>query len=151
MRECHTNRLFCNKLWQATKFTKLWTGQVHEAGNLTNVDFASLPLMNKWILSRLSKTICTVNDALETYEFHVATKALKDFLYYDFCDVFLVSSSVWSEYETTLHNMRFCDSKMSLCGFFLSIADRRSVDSRMMQSPQSVLITKVHTFLNCSF
>lgn len=88
--------MFCNKLWQATKFTKLWTKQVSEAGNLTDVDFSRLPLMNKWILSRLSRMVDTVNGAIGVYDFHVATKALKDFLYSDFCDVFLVSA-------TTLH------------------------------------------------
>lgn len=94
VRECHTNRLFCNKLWQATKFTKLRTNQVDEVGNLTEVDFSSLPLMNKWILSRLSRMTDSVNEGIRTYDFHVATKALKDFLYYDFCDVFLVSAAI---------------------------------------------------------
>lgn len=95
VRECHTNRLFCNKLWQATKFTKIWTKQVYEAANLIDVNIVDLPLMNKWILSRLCKTVDCVNDAIEIYDFHVASKALKEFLYYDFCDVFLVSASVY--------------------------------------------------------
>lgn len=64
---------------------------MYEVGNLTDVDFDSLPLMNKWILSRLSGMVDNVNDAMRIYDFHVASKGLKDFLYYDFCDVFLVS------------------------------------------------------------
>lgn len=64
---------------------------MREVGNLVDVEFDKLPQMDKWILSRLSCMVNRVNDAVGNYDFYVATTALKDFLYYDFCDVFLVS------------------------------------------------------------
>lgn len=54
---------------------------------------AKLLPMDRWILSRLSAMVETVDEAIGKYDFHVATGALKDFLYYDFCDVYLVSKS----------------------------------------------------------
>lgn len=92
VRECQTNKYFCNKIWQATKFAKMWTEQVREAGNLSEVKPENLPNMDRWILSRMSDMVVRVNAAFENYDFNIATSCLKNFLYYDFCDVYLVSS-----------------------------------------------------------
>lgn len=89
--ECHTNRLFCNKIWQATKFTKKWFELVSEKQTLAPVKPDQLLIMDKWILSRLNKLVVTANASFQSYDFHVAVSALKTFLYYDFCDVYLVS------------------------------------------------------------
>lgn len=89
--ECHTNKLFCNKIWQATKFAKMWTEQVREAGNLVDVKMEKLGRMDRWILSRMTEMVDRVSHGIENYDFHVATSSLKNFLYYEFCDVYLVS------------------------------------------------------------
>lgn len=91
--ECYTNKTFGNKIWQATKFVKLWFSNVSKEQDLeeTKIDVQRLTLMDKWVLSRLSFMVDTVNDGLSGYSFHVSAAALKNFLYYDFCDVYLVS------------------------------------------------------------
>lgn len=53
----------------------------------------NLLLMDKWILSRLSAMVSEVNKALESHNFHLATAALKQFLYAEFCDVYVVSNA----------------------------------------------------------
>ncbi|XP_044745986.1 uncharacterized protein LOC123307655 [Coccinella septempunctata] len=102
VQECHTNKLFCNKIWQATKFTKMWFEQVAEAQGTEQMNENSLTTMDRWILSRFSGLVQTLQDALEKYEFHVATLALKNFLYYDFCDNYL---------ESTKRNLRDVKSR----------------------------------------
>lgn len=82
---------FCNKIWQAAKFVKLWTDKLKEAGNLNTVDTKVLLSMDKWILSRLAYTVDAVDSHIEEFDFNMATSALKYFLYYNFCDVYLVS------------------------------------------------------------
>ncbi|XP_018564087.1 valine--tRNA ligase-like [Anoplophora glabripennis] len=101
--ECYTNKTFCNKIWQATKFVKLWFSNVSKGQDLreAEIDVRCLTLMDKWALSRLSFMVDTVNDGLRGYNFHVATAALKNFLYYDFCDVYL---------ETTKRGLRIPNS-----------------------------------------
>ncbi|XP_030765856.1 valine--tRNA ligase-like [Sitophilus oryzae] len=93
--ECHTNKLFCNKIWQATKFAILWCDKVSDCQGEKFLekddDFDRLPLMDKWILSRLSYLIETTNRALESHDFYVATARIKDFFYYEFCDIYLES------------------------------------------------------------
>ncbi|KAF7270781.1 hypothetical protein GWI33_016286 [Rhynchophorus ferrugineus] len=102
--ECHTNRLFCNKIWQATKFALMWHEKVSMECNsyqdiINSTENASI--MDKWILSRLSYLISTVNDSIEFYDFYIATAALKQFFYYEFCDIYL---------ETIKTNLKNCSS-----------------------------------------
>ncbi|KAH1002553.1 hypothetical protein HUJ04_008633 [Dendroctonus ponderosae] len=94
--ECHTNKLFGNKIWQATKFTLLWTGKVSAAqGGFAHwgpsVEMAP---MDRWILSKLAQMLQAIEGAMEAHEFHGATAALKQFLYYEFCDVYLLEAEV---------------------------------------------------------
>lgn len=70
---------------------KLWTDKLKEAGNLNTVDTKVLLSMDKWILSRLAYTVDAVDSHIEEFDFNMATSALKYFLYYNFCDVYLVS------------------------------------------------------------
>ncbi|KAL1517337.1 hypothetical protein ABEB36_001112 [Hypothenemus hampei] len=91
--ECHTNQLFGNKIWQATKFALSWTKQVADAHVENNfsksVLRAQLSLMDRWILSRLTFMLNTVKQSMESSDYHQATWALKNFLYYEFCDIYL--------------------------------------------------------------
>ncbi|KAF5299665.1 hypothetical protein FQA39_LY11460 [Lamprigera yunnana] len=102
--ECNTNRLFCNKIWQSTKYTIKSIENVSSGRTLTILDKEKLSITDRWILSRLSRMVSNVNGALEQNEFHVAVAALKNFLYYEFCDVYL---------ETTKRDMKSAESEAS--------------------------------------
>lgn len=92
VQECKTNKFFGNKIWQSVKFRNKWTDTIMmQNEKLKQIEISELSQMDKWILSKLSHTIDIVNESLHKYEFHVTTSALKNFLYYDFCDVYLVS------------------------------------------------------------
>ncbi|VVC90864.1 unnamed protein product [Leptidea sinapis] len=66
-------RFFCNKLWNATKFALMYfpkdTVQTPEALP------SSLSTIDKWMLSRLSHAVTTVNTAFRGYDFPAATTA----------------------------------------------------------------------------
>lgn len=91
--ECHVNKLFGNKIWQATKYTKILVNLCRENKMFENIIFdkSNLTCMDLWILSKLSQMITKVNTSLENYDFHYATAALKQFLYSELCDVYIVS------------------------------------------------------------
>lgn len=82
--ECQTNKFFCNKVWQASKYILLMTSEKvsQKPTNMTIIDC--------WILSRLSLMVNIVNDAFTQRDFHKAIVAIKQFLYYEFCDFYLV-------------------------------------------------------------
>ncbi len=78
-----TYRKFANKIWNATRFA------VMNLEGYENVNLSSLSLVDRWILSRLAKTIKIVTEALENYEFNVAAKQIYDFFWDELCDWYI--------------------------------------------------------------
>ncbi|MCC7145428.1 MAG: class I tRNA ligase family protein [Phycisphaeraceae bacterium] len=90
-------RNFANKLWNAVRFA---------LGNLTASDQSralcarsgdtvagteklAFSLADRWVLSRLARTIATVDEALANYNFNVYAQTLYDFAWRDLCDWYL--------------------------------------------------------------
>ncbi len=81
-----TYRKFANKIWNATRFALI---------NLDGYErkaLDELSLADRWILSRLQKTVSTVTEALEKYEFNVAAKSMYEFFWNEFCDWYIESA-----------------------------------------------------------
>ncbi len=87
---------FANKLWNVSKFvmgnlpeeilsvgasSRLWRDVPHELPLQDN-----LKLEDRWILSRLNRTINDVTGFMDNYRFNSALKTLYDFVWHDFCD-----------------------------------------------------------------
>jgi valyl-tRNA synthetase len=79
-------RNFVNKIWNASRFT---------VSNLSDYDpdhpagKADLTLADKWILSRVNRTIAEVRQSLDSYKFNEAASAIYQFLWHEFCDWYL--------------------------------------------------------------
>ena len=75
-------RNFCNKLWNATRFA---------LGNLesTGTESGDPGLADRWIASRLARTVREVDEALGAYQFNRYADAMYDFVWRDFCDWYL--------------------------------------------------------------
>lgn len=91
--ECHSNKLFFNKVWQATKYL-LSSYDKHGIEMLSETNVKNLPKMDQWILSRLSHTILVTESSIDNFNLHLATKALKEFFYYNVCDIYLETTKV---------------------------------------------------------
>jgi valyl-tRNA synthetase len=78
-------RNFCNKLWNASRFAMMNLEGLDPAG----FDKAKLTLTDKWILSRLARTIDEVTKALDEFKYNEPLNALYKFFWNDFCDWFL--------------------------------------------------------------
>lgn len=94
--ECLANKLFFNKIWQATKFTMKALALVNVSGTV-NVNTFELTDIDRWILSKLGHMVTAFESGMETYNYHLATLAVKKFFHNNFCDVYL---------ETTKSNIR---------------------------------------------
>ncbi|MBE9577964.1 MULTISPECIES: valine--tRNA ligase [Moraxella] len=76
-------RNFCNKIWNATRFVLM---------NVEGKPISDTPrpelweLSEKWIISRLQKCEQAVNLAFETYRFDLASQAIYDFIWNEYCD-----------------------------------------------------------------
>ncbi|MBX3442677.1 MAG: valine--tRNA ligase [Planctomyces sp.] len=78
-------RNFCNKLWNAARFAILNL----EGYKPAEVTPEQLALEDRWILSRLSSVMQDVNQSLGRYQLDVATRALREFVWNEFCDWYL--------------------------------------------------------------
>ncbi len=79
-------RNFANKLWNAVRFAMTYLDE--RAGSSSTPASAS-SLVDRWILSRLHRTIAQVNADLESYEFSLYAQTLYEFVWRDFCDWYL--------------------------------------------------------------
>jgi len=80
---CEGYRNFLNKLWNASRFVFMHVGE----DPLPEAD--ERDVVSRWIRSRLARTIAAVDDALADYRFDLASSALYDFVWREFCDWYL--------------------------------------------------------------
>ncbi len=79
-------RNFMNKIWNASRFVILNTEgkKIKE-----NIKECKLNVADKWIITKLNKTIREVTVNMEKYEMGVALALLYDFVWNDFCDWYI--------------------------------------------------------------
>jgi valyl-tRNA synthetase len=75
-------RDLANKLWNASRLILLNTVEVEPAPRPTRVE-------DRWLLSRLQRTIASVTEKLETYDFAHAVQEAYSFFWRDLCDWYL--------------------------------------------------------------
>ena len=80
-------RNFCNKLWNASRFTLMNLEDFDPSG----IDLAKFDLQDadRWILTRLEETIRQTVQSLEDYKFNEAASTLYTFTWHNFCDWYI--------------------------------------------------------------
>ena len=86
---------FINKIWNASRFTLMNIEDIKEI-NLDN-----LSKEDKWIISKLQKTIKNVRKYMDKYEFQNVGTILYDFIWSDFCDSYIEFSKFNMDKEST--------------------------------------------------
>ena len=83
-------RNFVNKLWNATRFAMLNGATV----NGDPPSLADASTIDRWILSRLARTVAEVDAFLEDFQFAKACDALFHFTWDEFCDWYVEMSKL---------------------------------------------------------
>jgi valyl-tRNA synthetase len=78
-------RNFCNKLWNASRFVLMNT-EDQDCGFEGEIERSTA---DRWIRSRLDRTIAEVRTQFDAYRFDLAVKALYEFTWNEFCDWYL--------------------------------------------------------------
>ena len=87
-------RNFCNKLWNASRFV-LMKVDGHTLGPL---DTAQMTVFDRWIRSCLQATEKRVVEAISSYRFDLASQAIYEFVWYEYCDWYLeLTKAILSE------------------------------------------------------
>jgi len=90
-------RNFCNKIWNAARYV-LMNCENQDCG--TSDDAAvELSLADRWISSKLNETTLAVSRAVTNYRFDLASQALYEFVWNEYCDWYLELSKpvLWDD------------------------------------------------------
>ena len=81
--KCEIGRNFANKIWNAGRFLLMNRDRLEAASAPDDVvfDFA-----DRWIVSRLNRTIRELNSSLGNFRINDASKVIYDFVWHDYCD-----------------------------------------------------------------
>ena len=115
MKRVEGYRNFCNKLWNASRFIEMQVESYGVSEEL-NEDLAE-----KWINYKFNLTVKKVNDAFENFRFDLATKAIYEFIWYEFCDWYIELSKIKLSKENG-DNSKIVKSMVSLLEETLRLA-----------------------------
>jgi valyl-tRNA synthetase len=96
-------RNFANKIWNASRFA-LMNLEGYDCDRFIDAyregpDALDLRLPDRWILSRLSRTVKQVDDALEDYKLNEAAQTIYRFIWTELCDWYIemAKSALYAE------------------------------------------------------
>ena len=108
---------FANKLWNAARFVLSNFDEAFQpTGNLSN-----LTLDDRWILSRLNKTIQKTNEYFDNYTFNEAAREIYQFFWDEFCAYYLELSKPYLFGKVGTPENRTTKQEILLHVFFTSI------------------------------
>ncbi|MFT6101626.1 MAG: valyl-tRNA synthetase [Granulosicoccus sp.] len=97
-------RNFCNKIWNAARYV-LMNCEDQDCG--INGETAELSLADRWIISRLQQAEQAVEEGLSTYRLDLASQALYDFIWNEYCGWYLeLSKPTLSDENATAAQQR---------------------------------------------
>ena len=80
-------RNFCNKIWNATRYV-LMQCEGQDCAQDGSTDY-ELSVADRWIISKLQLAEKSVAEALDTYRLDLATQAIYEFIWNEYCDWYL--------------------------------------------------------------
>jgi valyl-tRNA synthetase len=87
MKRLEGYRNFTNKLWNASRYVMMNTEEF-DCGQASGSEM-ELSLADRWIIGQFEQTVKTVHEAFDTYRFDLASQALYEFTWNQFCDWYL--------------------------------------------------------------
>jgi len=87
MKRLEGYRNFTNKLWNASRYVLMNTEEF-DCGQAADAEL-ELSLADRWIIGQFEQTVKTVHEAFDTFRFDLASQALYEFTWNQFCDWYL--------------------------------------------------------------
>ncbi|MBA6389638.1 valine--tRNA ligase [Colwellia sp. BRX10-3] len=91
MKRLEGYRNFTNKLWNASRYVLMNTEEFDCGRSSSNESAGEMEfsLADRWIMGQFQQTVKTVHEAFESFRFDLASQALYEFTWHQFCDWYL--------------------------------------------------------------
>ncbi len=90
-------RAFATKIWNAARFIFRYVDESDRLPSLAELKQSNLPLVDRWILSRLARATEQVNRSIEQYNLHEAGRHIYGFFWHGFCNWYIEMSKLHPE------------------------------------------------------
>lgn len=131
---------FINKLWNASRFVLM---------NIENINPTkeNLSIEDKWILTKLNKTIKNVRTNMEKYEFNNVGNTLYKFIWEDFCDNYIELTKPKLENQTTKTVLLEVLTKIiKMLHPFMPYVTEEIYQSMKFKETASIMVSKYPTY-----
>lgn len=129
---------FINKLWNASRFVLMnlegFEEKDYTLDNLSNSD--------KWILSKLNKTIKKVRSHMEKYEFNGVGSEIYSFVWDDFCDWYIELSKFNMNNTTKSVLVRVLTDTLKILHPFMPYVTEEIYQKLPIKDAESIVISK---------
>ncbi len=86
-----SSRNFANKIWNASRFV---IKNIETGKGILKIEKEKLPVEDRWILSRLNRTILNATQLMQDFQFGEAQRQIYDFLWSEFCDWYIEMTKI---------------------------------------------------------
>ena len=130
---------FFNKIWNASRFVLMNIDDL----NKDNYTLKNLSNHDKWILTKLNKTIKEVKKYMDKYQFNNAGNVLYDFIWDSFCDSYIeMSKSTSDTYETKSTLLYVLDAILKMLHPFAPYITEEIYQMLPIKDAESIMISK---------
>ena len=130
---------FFNKIWNASRFVLMNIEDL----NKDNYTLKNLSNHDKWILTKLNKTIKEVKKYMDKYQFNNAGNVLYDFIWDSFCDSYIeMSKSTSDTYETKSTLLYVLNAILNMLHPFAPYITEEIYQMLPIKDVESIMISK---------
>lgn len=132
---------FINKIWNASRYVLMNTSDLGE------INLKNLTSSDKWILTKLNKTIKSVRKNMDRYDFNVVGNELYRFIWTDFCDSYIEYSKVSSSNVSTKSAMLIVlTNVLKMLHPFMPYVTDEIYESLPIKSHENIILSSYPTY-----
>jgi len=128
---------FINKLWNASRFVLMNLEDFKEE----NYTLENLKIQDQWILEKLNKTVKSVRNHMEKYEFHNVGNELYSFIWEDYCDWYIELSKASMNDKTKSVLLKVLTSILKMLHPFMPYVTEEIYNMLPMKDAESIMIS----------
>ncbi len=129
---------FINKLWNASRFVLMNLAEFKQE----DYKLENLRKRDKWIITKLNKTIKNVTKSMENYDFNIAGSTLYNFIWEDFCDAYIEMAKFSIEEVGTKSTLYYClTSILKLIHPFMPYVTDEIYDTLPFKDAENIMIS----------